>query len=74
MKIVNINKKSLKNKLVNIVASHPMIVTFGIGLAITFVVGTAIGMIDHNQVFAAATATNTNNGGNAAAFAHIHHR
>ena len=65
MKIVNINKKSLKNKLVNIVASHPMIVTFGIGLAITFVVGTAIGMIDHNQVFA-ATATNTNNGGNAA--------
>ena len=51
----------------NIVTAHPRLVTFGIGLAITFVIGTAIGMIDHQQVFAAATATNTNNGGNAAA-------
>jgi len=37
---------------------------FGIGLGITFVIDTAIGMLDHQQVFA----TNTNNGGNIAAF------
>ncbi len=48
MDILNINQKGLKNKLVNIIASHPKIVTFGIGLAITFVIGTAIGMVDHN--------------------------
>jgi hypothetical protein len=42
---------SLKTKIMNIVASHPKLVTFGIGLAITFVVGTVIGMIDHNQAF-----------------------
>ncbi len=58
---------SFKDKIMNIVTAHPRLVTFGIGLAITFVIGTAIGMIDHQQVFAAATATNTNNGGNAAA-------
>ena len=27
------------------ITSHPKFVTFGIGLAITFVIGTAIGMI-----------------------------
>jgi uncharacterized membrane protein len=58
---------SLKAKIMNIVTAHPKLVTFGIGLAITFVIGTAIGLVDHNQVFA-ATATNTNNGGNAASF------
>jgi hypothetical protein len=31
--------------------AHPKLVTFGIGLAITFVVGTTIGMVDHNQAF-----------------------
>jgi hypothetical protein len=30
--------------------AHPKLVTFGIGLAITFAVGTAIGMIDHGQM------------------------
>jgi hypothetical protein len=34
------------------VIAHPKLVTFGIGFAITFVIGTAIGMVDHNQVFA----------------------
>ena len=48
----------------NIITAHPKLVTFGIGLAITFVIGTTIGMVDHNQVFAA---TNTNHNGNAAA-------
>ena len=36
---------SLKDKIINIITTHPKLVTFGIGLAITFVVGTAIGMI-----------------------------
>jgi hypothetical protein len=43
---------SLKDKIVNIITAHPKLVTFGIGLAITFVIGTAIGMVDHNQAFA----------------------
>ena len=34
----------------NIMTAPPKLVTFGTGLAITFVVGTAIGMLDHNQV------------------------
>jgi hypothetical protein len=56
---------SLKDKIMNMVVAHPKLITFGIGLAVTFVIGTAIGMVDHNQVFA-VTQTNTNNGGNAA--------
>ncbi len=36
----------------NIITAHPKIVTFGIGLATTFVIGTAIGMVDHNQAYA----------------------
>jgi hypothetical protein len=43
---------SLKTKIMNIITAHPKLVTFGIGLAITFVVGTAIGMVDHQQAFA----------------------
>jgi hypothetical protein len=59
---------TLKDKIMNIVAAHPKLVTLGIALGITFVIGTALGLVDHQSVFAAATATNTNNGGNAAAF------
>jgi hypothetical protein len=44
--------KSIKEKVLSTVTAHPRLVTFGIGLAVTFVVGTAIGMVDHNQVFA----------------------
>jgi len=36
----------------NLVMTHPKLVTLGIVLAVPFVVGTAIGMVDHNQVFA----------------------
>ena len=38
----------------NIITAQPKLVTFGIGLAITFVVGTAIGMVDvsHQLAFA----------------------
>jgi hypothetical protein len=56
---------SLKTKIINMVRAHSKLVTFGIGFVITFVVGAAMGMVDHSQVIA-ATATNTNNGGNAA--------
>jgi hypothetical protein len=45
---------SLKTKIMDIVTAHPKLVTFGIGLAITFVIGTAIEMVDHQQVFARA--------------------
>jgi len=41
---------SIKTKIMNIITAHPKLVTFGIGLAITFVVGTAIGMLDHGQL------------------------
>jgi hypothetical protein len=43
---------SLKDKIVNAITAHPRLVTLGIGLAVTFVVGIAVGMVDHNQVFA----------------------
>jgi uncharacterized membrane protein len=53
---------SLKDKIMNIITAHPKLVTFGIGLAITFVIGTAIGMLDHQQVF--AVIAHDNSGGN----------
>jgi hypothetical protein len=37
---------SIKQKLLNTTSTHPKLVTFGIGLAITFAIGTAIGMFD----------------------------
>jgi len=59
---------SFKDKIMNVLIARPKLVTFGIGLAVTFVVGAAIGIVDHEQIVAAATQTNTNNGGNAASF------
>jgi len=44
---------SLKQKIINTITAHPKIAFFGIGLAITFVVGAAIGMISPEQVLAA---------------------
>lgn len=32
----------------NAITSHPKLVTFGIGLGITFLIGTAIVMLDHD--------------------------
>jgi hypothetical protein len=43
---------SIKDKIMNIITAYPTLVMFGIGLAITFVIGTAIGMLDHNSAFA----------------------
>ena len=52
-----------KDKIMNILIYHPKLVTFGIGLAITFVVGTALGMIDHNQAYAGNAHGGNANGG-----------
>jgi predicted DNA-binding protein with PD1-like motif len=53
---------SLKQKLLNAVSAHPKLVTFGIGLAITFAIGTAIGMLDHQHLaFAQYTKNSYNN-------------
>jgi hypothetical protein len=41
----------------NIVTAHPKLVTLGIALGITFVIGTALGMLDHNQAFALGTSS-----------------
>jgi hypothetical protein len=45
---------SIKTKIMNIITAHPKLVTFGIGLAIAFVIGTAIGMVDANHQLAFA--------------------
>jgi len=42
----------ITNKIKNTIFAHPKLVNLGIGLAITFVVGTAIGSLDHSQVYA----------------------
>jgi hypothetical protein len=43
---------SIKSKIMNLLTANPKIAIFGVGLAITFVIGTAIGMVDHQQVLA----------------------
>jgi hypothetical protein len=48
---------SLKSKIMETITAHPKLVTFGIGLMITFAFGTAIGLSDHNQAFAAGNQT-----------------
>ena len=42
-------RMSIKDKIMDIIITHPKLVTFGIGLAITFVIGTAIGIITDPQ-------------------------
>ena len=51
--------KDAKSKILNVMAAHPKLVTFAIGLGITMVIGTAIGMLDQHQ----ALAINANSGG-----------
>ena len=43
--------KSIKEKILSTITAHPCLVTLGIGIAITFVIGTTIEMVDH-QTFA----------------------
>jgi hypothetical protein len=41
---------SIKQKILNAIATHPKLATFAIGLAITMAVGAAIGMLDHSHM------------------------
>ena len=43
---------SIKSKILNIVTFHPKLVTLSIGVAITFGVGIATGMMDGQQAHA----------------------
>jgi hypothetical protein len=47
-----INAMSIINKIMNKLTKHPNAVTLGIVVAATFIVGAAIGSIDHNVAFA----------------------
>jgi hypothetical protein len=44
--------KSITLKIRKLVAECPTLVTIGIGLAISFAIGSAIGMLDPQQAFA----------------------
>ena len=50
---------SFKDKIMNIVTAHPKLVTLGIGLGITFVIGTAIGMVETQQAHAILAASSS---------------
>jgi len=50
---------SFKDKIMNVIAAHPKLVTFGIGLAITFAIGTAIGMVETQQAHAILAASSS---------------
>ena len=44
---------ALKDKIMNwTFIKHPKLITYGIGFAVTFGIGLAIGIIEHNQAFA----------------------
>jgi hypothetical protein len=51
---------SLKDKIMNKLVKYPGLITLSIDLAITFIIGTAIGSLDYNQA-------------SAFGFHHIHH-
>jgi hypothetical protein len=40
----------IKQKLLNAISAHPKLAAVGIGLALTMVVGTAIGMFDQQHL------------------------
>ena len=52
---------SIKQKLLNAISAHPKLAAFGIGLAITMAVGTAIGMFDHSHMALATAHHSFNN-------------
>jgi hypothetical protein len=41
---------SLKTKIMNIVTAHPKVITFAIGFAITFTIGTVLGMLEQGHL------------------------
>ena len=59
----NFLKMSTKQKILNAISAHPKFVAFGIGLAITMAIGTAIGMVDHSQMAFAVKAGQGQGGG-----------
>lgn len=47
---------SIKQRILNALTAHPKIAIFGIGLAVTFVIGTAVWMVEGpQQAFAGST-------------------
>jgi hypothetical protein len=56
--------KSLKEKVLDSITAHPRLAKFDIGLAITFVVGTAIGMLEHHNLAYANVDSHGNGNGN----------
>jgi hypothetical protein len=59
---------SLVQKVLNAISAHPRVTTtaavFGIGLAITAIVGSVIGAFDHSHTAFAAGNANGNHNGN----------
>jgi len=49
---------SIKQKILGSVAAQPKLAAFGIGLAITMAIGTAIGILDHQHLALAAKGFN----------------
>ena len=54
-------RTSINQRLLNAISEHPKLVTFRIGLAITFAIGTTIGIFDGHTA-----AANANSGSNTA--------
>jgi hypothetical protein len=46
------NEMSIKSKIINAMAAHPKVFAFGIGFAITFAFGGALGIVSPEQAFA----------------------
>jgi hypothetical protein len=47
---------SVKQKILNAIATHPKLVTLGIGLAITMAIGIAVGTVETQQAHASVPA------------------
>jgi hypothetical protein len=52
-------KSTIISKIRKLVTEHPTLVTIGLGLAITFVIGAAIGMVDVHTAAARVQDQNT---------------
>ena len=42
--------KSLKEKLLSTITTHPKLVTFAIGFAVTFTIGTVLGILEQGHL------------------------
>jgi hypothetical protein len=41
---------NIKNKILNAITAHPKVVTFAIGFAVTFTIGTVLGMLEQGHL------------------------